>query len=55
MVVLKGVAISGTVGVMPELYGHHTALCLFRMSFNIWNMFDILFDVPLAVPFPVLT
>ena len=55
VVVLKGVAISGTVGVIPELYWHCTALCLFHMSFSIWIMFDVPLGVPLAVSFPVLT
>ena len=55
VVVLKGVASSGTVGVILESYWHCTALHLFGMLFNIWNTFDVLFDVPLAVPFPVFT
>ena len=55
VVVLKGVAISGTVGVIPESYWHCTALHFFCMSFSIWNMFDIPLGVSLAVPFPVLT
>ena len=53
--VLKGIAISGTVGIVLELYWHCTALHLFHMLFNIWNLFDILFGVPLTVPFPVFT
>ena len=28
---------------------------LFCISFRIWNTFDVPFDVPLTVPFPVLT
>ena len=55
VVVLKGVSVSGTVGIIPELYWHCTALCLFHMSFNIWNTFDVPLSVPLNVPFPVLT
>ena len=55
VVVLKGVSISGTVGTILELYWHYTALCLFYISFRIWNMFDIPSGVPLTVPFPVLT
>ena len=55
VVVLKGVASSGTVKIVLESYLHCTALHLFGMSFNIWNMFDVLFDVLLAVPFPVFT
>ena len=55
VMVLKGVAISGTVGIVPELYWHCTALRLFHMSFSIWNTFDILLSVPLTVLFPVLT
>ena len=55
VVVLKGVAVSGTVGVIPELYWHCTALHLFHMSFSIWDMFDIPLSVLLSVPFPVLT
>ena len=55
VVVLKGATSSGTVGVVLELYWHCTALHLFCMSFNIWNTFDILIDVLLAVPFPVFT
>ena len=51
VMVLKGV----TVGVIPESYGHCTALCLFHMSFNIWNTFDVPFNVPFNVPFSVLT
>ena len=53
VVVLKGVASSGTVGVVLESYWHCTALHLFCMLFNIWNTFDIPFDVPLTVPFRV--
>ena len=55
VVVLKGVAGLGTVGIVLESYWHCTALYLFHISFNIWNMFDILFDVPLTVLFPVFT
>ena len=51
VVVLKGVASLGTVGVVLDSYWHCTALCLFCMSFNIWNTFDVPFNVPL----PVLT
>ena len=55
VVVLKGVASLGTVGIIMESYWHCTALHLFCMSFNIWNTFDVPFNVPLAVPFPVFT
>ena len=55
VVVLKGVTISGTIGAIPELYWHYTALCLFHMSLSIWNTFDIPLGVLLTVPFPVLT
>ena len=55
VVVLKGVAIPGIVGVIQESYWHCTALHLLRMSFNIWNTFEVQFVVPLDVPFPVLT
>ena len=55
VVVLKGVAVSSTVGAVLELYWHCTALCLFCMSFSIWNTFNVLLGVPLTVPFPVLT
>ena len=55
VVVLKEVASSGTVRVVLELYWHCTALHLFHMSFSIWHTFDVLFDVPLAVPFPMFT
>ena len=55
VVVLKGVSISGTMGTILELYWHCMALCLFHMSFSIWNTLDVPFEVPLAVLFPVLT
>ena len=55
VVVLKGVSISGAVGTVLELYWHCKALHLFQMLFRIWNMFDVPSDVPLPVPFPVLT
>ena len=55
VVVLKQVAISGTMGVLLELYWHCTTFHLFCLSFNIWNMFDILCGVLLTIPFPVLT
>ena len=55
VVVLKGVSICGAVGTVLESYWHCTALHLFHMSFRIWNMFDVLSSVPLAVLFPVLT
>ena len=55
VVVLKGVAVSGTMGVILGLYWHCIALCLFHMLFSIWNMFDVLLGVPLTVPFHVLT
>ena len=51
VVVLKGVAISGTVGVILESYWHCIAFHLFHLLFSIWNTFD----VPLGVPFTVLT
>ena len=63
VVVLKGVASFGTVGIVLESYWHCTALHLFCMSFNInvlltvpFPVFtkDIPFDVPFDVPFPVL-
>ena len=55
VMVLKGVSISGAVGTVLELYWHCMALHLFWTSFRIWNMFDVLFSVPLPVQFPVLT
>ena len=55
VVVLKGVAVSGTVGVIPESYWHCTALHLFCISLSIWNMFDIQLGVPLTALFLVLT
>ena len=53
VVVLKGVADSGTVGIVLELYWHCTTLCLFHMLPCIWNVFDVPFDVLLNVPSPV--
>ena len=55
VVVLKGVSVLGTVGIVLESYWHCTALHLFLMLFNIWNTLDIPFSVPLAVLFPVFT
>ena len=55
VVVLKGVSVSGAVGTILELYWHCMAFCLFYISFRIWNTFDVLPGVLLAVPFPVLT
>ena len=39
VVVLEGVASLGTEGNVLESYWHCTALCLFCMSFIIWNTF----------------
>ena len=55
VVVLKGVANSGTIGIVLELHWLHTASCCFHMSLNIWKTFDVLFDVPFAVPFLFLS
>ena len=55
VVVLKDVSISDIVGTILELYWRCTALCLFHISFRIWNMLDVPSSVPFTVPFPVLT
>ena len=55
VVVLKGVSVSGAVGTVLKLYWHCTALCLFWMSFWIWNMLYVPSGVWFLVLFPVLT
>ena len=55
VVILKGVSVLGTVGIVLGSYWHCTALHLFHVSFNIWNRLDISFGVPLAVPFLMFT
>ena len=48
VVVLKGDADSE---IVLELYWLCTAHCCFHMSSNIWNTFNVLFDVPFDVLF----
>ena len=54
VVVLKGDANSGIVGIVLESHWLCSAHCHFRMSSNIWNTFNVPFNSPFLILSPLI-